>query len=257
MSETTLRDYREATQSAVSPDFTAKCFAGIGIDRYLTTASALGDVYVAWNANGVSAVRRAGDEEAFELWYAERFGRRVVRAIEDDPTSAGARAKLRGEDAEVRIDLHECSPFEQRVLRKAAEIARGNARPYAWVARELGAPDAARAVGNALARNPVPLLIPCHRVLRSDYSVGGYVFGREAKRELLEHEGLDLAALEAVTHSGFRYIGCDDGYFCLPTCGDVVRHLNEPGYRGLHSVEEAHACGLRPCGICRPEPIAA
>ncbi|HEY0614694.1 MAG TPA: methylated-DNA--[protein]-cysteine S-methyltransferase [Candidatus Elarobacter sp.] len=252
MSETNMREFREAAGSAISPGFTAKVFAGCGLDRYVTAVSPLGDVNVAWNACGVTAVRRAGDDEAFEVWYAERFGRRVVRAVEDDPTSTAARAKLRGEQVDVPTDLSECSEFEQRVLRKAAEISSGNARPYAWVARELGAPDAARAVGNALGRNPVPLLIPCHRVVRTDYSAGGYVFGTEAKRALLEGEGMDLGAVEAITRRGIRYIGCDDGTFCLPTCGDVVSHVGQDGYVALHSLEEAHRHGLQPCASCRP-----
>jgi O-6-methylguanine DNA methyltransferase len=239
-------------ERSVSPGFTAKVFSGIGLDRYVSAPSAIGTVYVAWSAGGVSAVRLATGEDAFEPWYAERFGRGVVPALEDDPTSAAARAKLRGEDVEVPVDLRDCSPFERRVLSKAAEIGRGNARPYAWVARELGAPDATRAVGNALGRNPVPLLVPCHRIIRADSSVGGYVFGSEAKRALLEHEGLDFDAIESVARRGFRYIGCGDGSFCLPTCGDVATRVDAPGFILLRSAEEAHACGLVPCESCRP-----
>jgi O-6-methylguanine DNA methyltransferase len=192
------------------------------------------------------------DDGAFEAWYRERFGRGCVPAIEDDPTSSAARAALRGQQVAAPIDLRECSPFEQRVLQKAAEIGRGNARPYGWVAREIGTPEATRAVGNALGRNPVPLLIPCHRVIRTDCTVGGYVFGGEAKRTLLEGEGIDFGAIEMLTRRGIRYIGCDDGTFCLPTCGDVVTRVGAPGYRALHSVDEAHAHGLVPCGLCRP-----
>jgi O-6-methylguanine DNA methyltransferase len=243
--------YGNATRS-VEPDFTAKIFAEIGVDRYLAAASAVGTVYVAWRVSGVCGVRRASDERAFEAWYAERFGRRVVPAIEDDPIASAARAKLAGADVDVPLDLRDCSPFEQRVLHAAAGIMRGNARPYNWVAREVGAPDATRAVGNALGRNPVPLLIPCHRVTRKDGSVGGYVFGGDAKRKLLEAEGLDLGAIERVTRLGFGFVGNDDGTFCLPTCGDVACRLDWPGFRGLRSAEEALAHGFRPCTSCRP-----
>ena len=236
----------------ISPDFTAKVFAGCGLDRYTNAASALGEVFVAWSATGVSAVRVAADEAGFESWYDERFARRCVPAVEIDPIAEAARARLQGEDVTVPVDLRDCSPFEQRVLHKAAEVARGSARPYGWVARELGSPDAMRAVGNALGRNPVPLLIPCHRIIRTDCTTGGYVFGREAKRKLLENEGLDFDAIEIVTRRGFRYVGCDDGYFCLPTCGNVASRLNTPGFMGLRSVEEAHAHGLAPCSTCRP-----
>jgi O-6-methylguanine DNA methyltransferase len=252
MTDTNLRDARDAGQRDVSADFTAKVFAGCGLDRYTNAASALGEMFVAWTACGVSAVRIAGDDRAFEAWYAERFERCCVPAVEIDPIAAAARARLHGENVDVPIDLRDCSPFEQRVLRKAAEVKRGSARPYRWVARELGAPDATRAVGNALARNPVPLLIPCHRVIRTDCTAGGYVFGSEAKRKLLEDEGLDFAAIENVTRRGFRYVGCDDGTFCLPTCGNVATQLNAPGYVGLRSAAEAHAHGLVPCTQCRP-----
>ncbi|SRR5665213_17730 len=252
MSESSLHTYAAATRARVSPDFTAKVFAGCELDRYVVAASALGEVYLAWNATGVSAVRRSGDDGSFETWYRERFGRGCVPAIEDDPTSAAARAKLEGRKVSVPIDLRECSPFEQRVLEKASEIGWGGMRPYAWVAREVGAPEAMRAVGNALGRNPVPLLIPCHRVIRTDGAVGGYVFGGAAKRALLEGEGVDFDALASLQRRGIRYIGTDDGTFCLPTCGDMFLHVDAPGYIGLRSLAEAHAHGLVPCTTCRP-----
>src|ERR1700736_6680919 len=107
MRESTLLSYGVATRSRVGPDFTAKVFAGIGLDRYVVATSAAGDVYLAWNAIGVSAIRLAGDEGVFEDWYRERFGRGCVPAIEDDPTSLAARAKLRGEEVDVPIDLRE------------------------------------------------------------------------------------------------------------------------------------------------------
>ena len=253
MSESTLHTYGAATRSRVSPDFTAKVFAGCGLDRYVVATSAAGDVYLAWNATGVSAVRLAGDEGLFEAWYRDRFGRGCVPAVEDDPTSRAARAKLHGDDVDVPVDLRECSAFEQRVLEKTAEIGRGSARPYRWVAREIGAPGAMRSVGSALGRNPVPLLIPCHRVIRTDGTPGGYgLGGTVVKRTLLESEGIDFAVLETLSQRGIRYIGCEDGTFCLPTCGDVATHMREPGYVGLHNLDEAHAHGLVPCTQCRP-----
>jgi O-6-methylguanine DNA methyltransferase len=252
MTETNLCDARDAARRDVSPDFTAKVFAGCGLDRYTSAQSALGATFVAWTAAGVSAVRVGSDEQVFEAWYGERFARCCVPAVELDPIASAACARLQGEDVDVPVDLRDCSPFEQRVLRKAAEVGRGSARPYGWVAREVGAPDATRAVGNALGRNPVPLLIPCHRIIRTDCTTGGYVFGSESKHKLLEDEGLDFGALETVTRRGFRYVGCDDGTFCLPTCGSVATQINVPGYRGLRSAQEAHEHGLVPCTICRP-----
>src|SRR3970040_449768 len=86
-------------------------------------------------------------------------------------------------------DLGGLPPFTRAVLRITAGIPYGEVRSYRWVAERLGKPKATRAVGNALARNPVPIIIPCHRVVRSDGSLGGYALGLGWKRRLLKLEG--------------------------------------------------------------------
>ena len=78
--------------------------------------------------------------------------------------------------------------FEQRVYAVVARIPRGEVRSYQWVARRLGNPGLARAVGQALRRNPWPDRVPCHRVIRADGSLGGYAWGLAKKRRLLERE---------------------------------------------------------------------
>lgn len=82
-------------------------------------------------------------------------------------------------------DLGGLPPFTRAVLRITAQIPYGEVRSYQWVARRLGNPRATRAVGNALARNPIPIIIPCHRVVRSDGTLGGFALGRDWKRKLL------------------------------------------------------------------------
>lgn len=82
--------------------------------------------------------------------------------------------------------------FEKKVLRKVAEIPRGKVATYGEVARAIGKPRASRAVGNALAKNPYPITIPCHRVVKGDLSLGGYTPGVEKKRALLEEEGVEI-----------------------------------------------------------------
>ncbi len=92
---------------------------------------------------------------------------------------------------DIRIlDFSECSGFQLAVLLEERKIPRGEVRSYGWLARRIGKPGAARAVGNALATNPFPLLIPCHRAVRSDGSIGGFQGGPVMKRALLEMEGL-------------------------------------------------------------------
>ena len=80
--------------------------------------------------------------------------------------------------------------FERRVYAVVARIPRGEVRSYQWVARKLGNPDLARAVGQALHRNPDPVRVPCHRVVRADGSLGGYAWGPAKKRRLLGRERL-------------------------------------------------------------------
>lgn len=78
--------------------------------------------------------------------------------------------------------------FQQQVYRAICRIPKGQTRSYGWVARQIGKPAAARAVGNALNRNPFAPRVPCHRVVRSDGSLGGFAGGPEKKRRLLDAE---------------------------------------------------------------------
>ncbi|RLG20189.1 6-O-methylguanine DNA methyltransferase [Candidatus Micrarchaeota archaeon] len=85
----------------------------------------------------------------------------------------------------------ELTEFQKEVLKEVSRIPKGEVRTYAQIARAIGRPKAARAVGNALARNPYTPKIPCHRVIRSTGSAGGYSAkgGRKRKIELLKREG--------------------------------------------------------------------
>jgi methylated-DNA-[protein]-cysteine S-methyltransferase len=90
------------------------------------------------------------------------------------------------------LDWKRCTDFQARVLRAEYGIPRGWVSTYGRVAAELGVPEGARAVGSALATNPFPLLIPCHRAVRSNGELGGYQGGLEMKRALLEIEGVEF-----------------------------------------------------------------
>jgi O-6-methylguanine DNA methyltransferase len=166
--------------------------AGVGLaDSFAPLETALGPAFVAWNRHGVSAVRRGDDEGEFERWFEDEYGRPVVRA-ESLPRGFGR-----------RFDLRSVSAFYQAVLLKAREIPAGQVRPYGWIAREIGHPAAVRAVGTALAKNPIPILIPCHRVVRTDGMIGNYgAGGPAAKRQILELEGVDTQLLEQLARRG-------------------------------------------------------
>ncbi len=87
------------------------------------------------------------------------------------------------------VDISDLTPFEQAVLRAAARIPPGEVRSYGWVATQIGRPKAARAVGRVMARNPLPLLFPCHRVVDSSGDLHEYFYGRDLKARLLQMEG--------------------------------------------------------------------
>jgi len=103
----------------------------------------------------------------------------------------------------VRMDL--CSKFQQEVLRAEHRIPRGAVSTYQRIARYLGKQRGARAVGKALATNPFPIIIPCHRAIRTDLTIGGYQGGIKMKRTLLETEGIDFYETGHVKTKNFFY----------------------------------------------------
>ena len=148
-------------------------------DRYASLETALGPVFVAWNRQGVSAVMKTATPTEFEAQFRARFHR--------SPRLAPELPRL----PERFFDLRSVTEFERAVLLKALEIPRGEIRTYGWIAAQIGHPLAVRAVGSALRKNPVPVLIPCHRVVRSDGHIGEYALGgSDAKRQILAAEGI-------------------------------------------------------------------
>jgi methylated-DNA-[protein]-cysteine S-methyltransferase len=92
----------------------------------------------------------------------------------------------------IPIDLSAGTDFQQSVWRALTEIPRGETRSYGWVAKRVGKPGASRAVGTACGANPVPVVVPCHRVIASDGSIGGFGGGLPMKRRLLALEAMSL-----------------------------------------------------------------
>lgn len=158
--------------------------------RYSPVATPLGRGFVAWNGRGVIRLDVGVAEPRFTALVRDRFGAPPRRA----PLPAALRRRVRrallGETRRAPVDLSRLQPFQRKVLERTMRIPRGEIRSYGDIAREIGRPRAMRAVGTALARNPVPLLVPCHRVVRGDGSLGSYgLGGGRAKRALLEREG--------------------------------------------------------------------
>lgn len=162
---------------------------------YAPISTPLGYLFVAYHGQTVCYAALLSGKRAFERACARMFG---VRPVSEPRLPEDMAKQIRDHLAGIRrfsgrIDLSQLTPFQQRVLQKIRTIPAGQVRSYGWVAKAIGAERAARAVGTALAKNPVPLLIPCHRVVRSDGHLGNYSGGGTAvKAKLLAFEGVDL-----------------------------------------------------------------
>ena len=153
----------------------------------------IGRLFMAGNDLKVAAVGRTA--ASVETAMRSRFNRPVRRSstLPDLLAEIIANEGLRGRSSALRFDLSDLPAFDQEVLDLTLQIPRGEVRTYGWLARQLGQPRAAKDVGAALGQNPIPYLIPCHRVVYSDGRLGGYIFGSRAKRALLRAEGVEFA----------------------------------------------------------------
>jgi methylated-DNA-[protein]-cysteine S-methyltransferase len=171
-----LRDHFRSTQPVD--------FARIG--------SPLGALLVAWRDSGITfvGIDRDEDEDAAKATVERRLRRPVRQA---DPP-AWVRETIERFFATwhvdiEHIDISDLSPFERLALQKAAQIPPGEVRSYGWIAKEIGHPQAARAVGQVMARNPVALFFPCHRVVDASGALHNYGYGLEVKARILKMEG--------------------------------------------------------------------
>ena len=162
--------------------------------RYVITESPLGPLLVAATPKGIC--RLTFDEDETALAY--RFPNATI--VPDDGTISvwvkGALEAIEHPQSapELPIDVRGTA-FQEAVWRELRRIPLGETRSYADIARAVGQPDAVRAVGTANGSNPVAVLVPCHRVIRSDGSLGGYAGGLERKRKLLDAEGASRTLL--------------------------------------------------------------
>lgn len=232
----------------------AELVGGAPVVHYAPLASPVGDVWVAFLGNQLRLI--SGREERDFVAMARqtlgmvpvrteavpaRLARRVLAAI------AGQRQTVAPEELTGLTD------FQRAVLAQTQRIPRGEVRSYAWIAREIGHPQAVRAVGTALAHNPLPLVIPCHRVIRTDGELGNYSGGGALHKDvILAHEGVDLDHLRALAQAGWRFQGSrTTKIFCLPTCYSG-KHMQERNKVLFHSAAEAAQQGYRPCKLCHP-----
>jgi O-6-methylguanine DNA methyltransferase len=181
--------------------------------RHAAVAAPWGPVHIAADARAVLAVELLTPESAFVAGLERRLGRPVGhavgrrtgtlldRAVEQvEAFIAGSRRSF-----DLPIGLDDRPAWDRLVLEGVAQVPWGAVTSYGRVARRIGRPGAARAVGGAVGRNPVGILVPCHRVIAGDGTIGGYGgawYGTreqllDIKRELLSREGVALPARQA------------------------------------------------------------
>jgi methylated-DNA-[protein]-cysteine S-methyltransferase len=164
----------------------------------IITSTPFGPVAVAWSTvKGYPQIVRVliskpgwSAEDQVAQIYPEA---QLSSCREIDDVTKGIKAFLKGQDVVFSLDmvtLEMCSPFQTGVLHAEHQIPRGNISTYKLIAEYLGNDKGARAVGNALANNPFPIIVPCHRAIRSDGHLGGFQGGLDMKRALLENEGI-------------------------------------------------------------------
>jgi methylated-DNA-[protein]-cysteine S-methyltransferase len=190
--EAALRDSAPVTASP--PDLAdAAARAGLLDVAFTTLASPVGELLLAATEAGLVQVAYLEPDQADAVLarLAERVSPRILAAPrrldrprrELDEYFNGRRQRF-----ELTLDERLMSPFGRRVLSAAAAIPYGGVSTYAAVAAQAGSPRGARAAGNALGANPLPIVLPCHRVLRAGGQLGGYTGGLERKRTLLAIE---------------------------------------------------------------------
>ena len=185
------RLYEHASEElGMTPATYSRGGRGVNIS-YTIVASPMGRLLVAVTERGVCAVRMADSDVELEKDLREEFPHAQI--TRDDSTLRELVEKILNhlEKNEPHLDLPldiRATAFQRQVWEHLRTIPYGETVSYAEVAKALGKPGAVRAVGRACATNPVALVIPCHRVVREDKSLGGYRWGLDRKKKLLEHE---------------------------------------------------------------------
>ncbi len=173
-------------------------------------SSRIGPVHAAATADGIVALEMRSTDDAFAAGLRRRTGREVVSKADPaaDPAAVGYLERLEvllghhfgGHDVDLDLPVvvEGVSAWDRRVLEGVRRIRRGETAGYGEVARRIGSPGAARAVGGAVGRNPIGLLIPCHRVIAGDGTLGGYGGSWAGDREELLALKEELLAIEGL-----------------------------------------------------------
>jgi methylated-DNA-[protein]-cysteine S-methyltransferase len=218
--------------------------------------SPLGALLVALGGRGIVLIHYLSGRNDLESAIAKlRLGLDPV----EDPSKikevgTEIRRYLAGDADALRRDVDLTlapTPFQKKILYKLQEVPRGAVVSYQALGAAAGAPKGARAVGNALHNNPVPIYVPCHRVIASDGGLGGYGGGIARKLSLLRSEGFGLGKRDEKLPDSVVWGHKGTQIFCRSTCHTTAR-VDRTKIMFFADPREAKQAGLRPCKICRP-----
>jgi methylated-DNA-[protein]-cysteine S-methyltransferase len=142
------------------------------------------------------------------------------------------------------------SPFQRRALTRLREVPAGSVVTYQGLAAAIGSPSSQRAVGTTMASNPLPIYVPCHRVIKSDGKIGNYGGGVERKLKLLRAEGFEVDRGDRIPPQAV-YGHWQSRIFCSPTCS-AVRRPERKKWIIFTDSARARGAGMRACKLCRP-----
>jgi methylated-DNA-[protein]-cysteine S-methyltransferase len=193
--EIALREAAATLPSVATLDLQRVAGEGLLDVAYATVDSPLGPLVVAATPRGLVRLAYTGSRDEGEVIedLADRLSPRILEAperLDDVRRELDEYFEGRRADFDVPIDWSLTRGFTGKVLRQTARIGYGKTSTYAEVAGRAGSPRAVRAAGNALGSNPLPVVVPCHRVLRTGGALGGYTGGVERKEFLLRLEGV-------------------------------------------------------------------
>ncbi|GGX26796.1 MGMT family protein [Streptomyces noursei] len=254
------QDLESALADLTSPapvDFGLRVLQRVGIpveryDTYVRLDLDTGGLYVAHSPAAITGAvleSMVVSPDMFEELHWIRTQRTAIRSTTPFP---GLRPALRtGRAKNLPVDLTGLSPAEQAVLGAVRMIPKGQLRPVSWIAREAQV-DNADVINRALARNPVTLLIPCHRVTDDEGRPCDAAYLPSTGAALRAAENIDMRRLAELTQHGAVFLGSDTTHiYCHPTCAHA-RRITPRHQRPFRSAHEARLAGYRACRSCRP-----
>jgi len=225
--------------------------------RVAIAPSPIGKLFVAEGPRGLVNVHFLAIRDADRSLETLR---RKFDLVENEPSTAVLRGYIdRYFAGDLSVLAHAvdlslvASDFQRQALIHLRTVPPGAVISYQGLAAALGHPDAQRAIGNTMASNPIPIFVPCHRVIKSDGTIGNYGGGVKRKIILLRNEGfvvkpdLKVPARAVLGHRKTRI-------FCRPEC-TAARRAAQENQLIFADASQARGAGLRPCKLCRPDDL--